>query len=65
MPTYNWTNEVSDCCGAAVTGTMKGIACKHCWQTVTPREPDPTLDALAARKHDALVEKFKLISGEK
>ena len=27
--------KMTRCCGAAMTGTEDGIACKHCWQLVT------------------------------
>jgi hypothetical protein len=52
--TYNYETEISDCCGAAVTGTMDGIACKKCYRLVEPREPDAVLDAKAQRKYERL-----------
>ena len=61
--TYNIETEWSDCCGAAVTGTTDGIACKRCWELVSPRLPDPERDALAKRKHEALLK--LLIEGGK
>lgn len=45
ITTYDPTTEITNCCGAAITGTTEGICCKKCWR-IAVREQGKNIEAL-------------------